>query len=76
MKAIEKIEALTVKAVHAAAQARKPDLALETVYRWRQALRDGRGVSDDIKILLIDVTRETARPIVWSDFAPAGLGVQ
>lgn len=69
-KAIEKIEALTLKAVHAQVELLRPGLALETVYRWRQALRSGRGVADPIKQLLIDATGGTAHPITWSDFAP------
>lgn len=72
MKAIEKMEALTLKAVHADAEQLRPGLALETVYRWRQALRSGRGVADPIKQLLIEATRETTQPITWGDFAPAG----
>lgn len=71
MKAIQKIEALSLKAVHAQAERLRPGLRLETVYRWRQALRDGRGVADPIKQLLIEATRDTADAIVWSDFAPA-----
>lgn len=76
MKAIEKIEALTLKRVHADVQARKPDLALETVYRWRTAMREGKGVSDAVKALLIEATRGTPHPITWGDFAPAGVEVQ
>lgn len=74
MNAIEKIEALTFKAVHAAVETRRPGVALETVYRWRAALKSGRGVSDDVKRLLIEATRDTAHPIVFSDFAPVDLG--
>ncbi|WP_337186601.1 hypothetical protein [Phenylobacterium sp.] len=70
MKAIEKIEALTIKVVHAEAEALRPGLAVETVYRWRAALKGGRGVADAIKQLLIAATRETAQPIHWGDFEP------
>jgi hypothetical protein len=70
MKAIEKIETLTIKVVHSGVEARKPGTALETVYRWRAALRDGRGVADPIKTLLIEATRDTTQPICWADFAP------
>lgn len=70
MKAIEKIEALTLKVVHAEAATLRPGLALETVYRWRSALRDGRGVGDSVKRLLIEATRTTAEPIAWGDFEP------
>lgn len=71
MKAIEKIEALSLKVVHAEAIRLRPTLALETVYRWRQALRGGRGVADEVKRLLIEATRETAHPVTWADFDPA-----
>lgn len=71
MKAIEKIEALTFKVVHAEAEALRPGLALETVYRWRAAMRSGRGVADDVKALLIQATKGTGHPIAWADFAPA-----
>ena len=73
MKAIEKIEALSLKRVHAAVQELRPGLALETVYRWRAALREGKGVADDIKLLLIEATRETDQALAWADFAPAEL---
>ena len=74
MKAIEKIETLTLKVVHAEAAALRPGLALETVYRWRGALRSGRGVADNVKTLLIEATRDTAHPIAWGDFEPSFAG--
>jgi hypothetical protein len=70
MKAIQKIETLKLKVVHEHAEKVRPGLCLETVYRWRQALRNGRGVNDSIKQVLIDATRDTEQPISWSDFAP------
>jgi hypothetical protein len=70
MPAIEKIEALTLKAVHAMAEQHRPGLALETVYRWRQALRTGRGVADPVKQILIDATQATNHAITWADFEP------
>lgn len=70
MKAIEKIERATFKVVHAEVERLKPGTSLETVYRWRQAMRAGRGVSDDVKRLLIDATRGLEQPIAFVDFAP------
>lgn len=70
MIAIEKIEALTVKAVHAACDALEPGLALETVYRWLTALKAGKGISDARKTLLIKATSASDHAIVWADFAP------
>lgn len=70
MKAIEKIEALSLKVVHAEAARLRPSLALETVYRWRQALNARRGVSDEIKQLLIEATRDSDHPLAWEDFNP------
>lgn len=71
MIAIEKIDALTVKVVHAKCEERQPGLALETVYRWRQALNAGKGINDARKALLIDATSDTEQAIDWSDFNPA-----
>lgn len=71
MKAIEKIDALSVKAVHALCASLEQGLALETVYRWRAAIAAGKGVSDNRKTLLIQATAGTDHPIVWADFAPA-----
>lgn len=71
MNAIQKIENLTLKVVHAHAERHRPGLALETVYRWRAALREGRGVSDPVKQVLIKATQGTDQPITWADFARA-----
>lgn len=70
MGAIEKIETLSIKVVHAECERDRPGLALETVYRWRAALKGGRGVADDIKVLLIGATSRTPHQITWADFAP------
>jgi len=70
MIAIAKIDALTVKVLHEKCAQKQPGLALETVYRWRTALKDGRGINDNRKRLLIDATAETENPIAWSDFMP------
>lgn len=70
MNAIRKMESLTIKVVHDRARARRPGLALETVYRWRQALKSGRGIADPNKKLLIEATRDTEHPIQWPDFTP------
>jgi hypothetical protein len=48
----------------------RPKLALETVYRWRAALRSGKGITDDKKRLLIEATAGTAESILWADFQP------
>jgi hypothetical protein len=50
----------------------RPTLALETVYRWRQALRTPRGVADDIKRLLMAATAETPHALTWADFEHVG----
>lgn len=76
MKAIEKIEALTFKRVHSAVEGLRPGIALETVYRWRAALRAGRGVPDPVKAVLIEATRDTEHPIVFADFAPPDMGAR
>lgn len=70
MNAIRKMEAMTLKEVHALAAGLRPGLALETVYRWRAALKSGRGIPDPNKRLLIEATRETPHPIGWLDFTP------
>jgi transposase-like protein len=43
---------------------------LSIVYRWRQALLDGRGVSDRNKQALIAATADSVHAIEWNDFAP------
>ena len=70
MIAIGKIDALTVKVVHALCEERQPGLALETVYRWRTALRSGKGISDARKALLVAATTGTDHPVTWADFLP------
>ncbi len=72
MLAIHKIDALGLKRVHATAVTMRPTLALETVYRWRQALRTPRGVADDIKRLLMAATAETPHALTWADFEHVG----
>lgn len=74
MKAIEKLETLTLKAVHAEVERVRPGVSLVTVYRWRSALRDGRGVSDAVKQTLIAATQELPHPICFGDFAPDSHG--
>jgi hypothetical protein len=70
MNAIAKMERLSLKTVHERLQALRPTLALETVYRWRAALRSGKGIADDKKRLLIEATAGTAESILWADFQP------
>jgi hypothetical protein len=70
MNAIAKLERLTLKTVHERLLAWKPKLALETVYRWRAALRSGKGITDDKKRLLIQATAGTSEAITWADFQP------
>lgn len=70
MKAIEKIDVLSVKVVHGLCESRRPGLALETVYRWRSALKSGVGISDGNKRLLIEATAASSQPIEWADFLP------
>ena len=67
-----KMEAVGLAGIHRAAQARHPDgvLGLQTVYRWREAMIDGRGVPDPAKMLLIEATADTAHAISWADFDP------
>lgn len=76
MKAIEKIDALSVKVVHAHCERSQPGLAVETVYRWRQALKAGKGISDRRKALLIEATAATEHAIAWPDFVPVSAGAE
>lgn len=70
MRAREKMDALGLKALHEMICRHRPGTALETLYRWRQALSAGRGIPDQRKKLLIEATRETPHPIHWEDFDP------
>lgn len=60
-----KLDAFGLKAI---AEAARCDLV--TVYRWRKALKTGRGVIDDVKLTLIEVTAGTPQAISWADFDP------
>jgi Fe2+ or Zn2+ uptake regulation protein len=70
VNATQKMDALTIKALHERVQALRPETSLVTIYRWRRAMEDGRGVSDANKRLLIDATRETEHALDWPDFVP------
>lgn len=72
MLAIKKIDELGMKRIHTRAAELRPSLALETVYRWRQALRTPRGVADDIKRLLMEATADTPHALTWADFEHGG----
>lgn len=74
MRAREKLDALGIKVVHELVRARRPETALETVYRWRNSLKSGRGIPDDRKRLLIEATAESPHPIRWGDFELAECG--
>lgn len=65
MNAIEKMEAFGLKPL---AEALQKDLV--TMYRWRNALRDGRGIAQPKQKLLIDATAGSEHPIEWKDFLP------
>lgn len=41
---------------------------LATLYRWADALNDGRGISDKAKRRLMEATAGTPDAISWSDF--------
>ena len=41
---------------------------LVTVYRWRKALLDGRGISDANKRKLVEATAGTEHAIAYADF--------
>jgi hypothetical protein len=70
MKATEKIDALGMKVVADLIQKVRPNTSLVTLYRWRTALLDGRGIKDVNKRALVEATKHTAHPIVWADFSP------
>ena len=70
MKATEKMDAFGMKALAERIRALRSGTALETVYRWRQALNRGQGISDARKSLLIEATAASDHPISWADFAP------
>lgn len=62
------MEALGMKALLALVQAERPSTALETLYRWRAAINDGRGISDRNKDVLIRATEVTEHAIEFADF--------
>lgn len=66
MKATEKMDSYGIKAL-----AEHIGVDLVTVYRWRRALANGKGVSDDNKRRLVDATAASPAPIVYADFFPA-----
>jgi hypothetical protein len=70
MSAIEKINRIGMKELCALVQLQKPGIARETVYRWRQAIKSERGISDANKWLLIEASSNTEAPISWADFYP------
>lgn len=65
MSVPEKMDAFGMKPL-----AEKVGRDLSIVYRWRQALKAGRGISDENKRALIKATAGTAHAIAWGDFAP------
>lgn len=68
MNAIAKMDELGLKRLHAALEALRPGLSLQTLYKWRGALSDGRGIRDENKRVLIEATAATEHAIVWADF--------
>ena len=72
MQATRKMDAFGLKALCERVQAIRPGTAIETLYRWRQALNAGTGVKDHLKTVLIEATSGSEHAIVWADFAPPG----
>lgn len=65
MGAPEKMIAVGMKALE-----ERTGRNLVTLYRWRQALIEGRGIRDANKKLLIEATADLPDPITWGDFIP------
>jgi hypothetical protein len=65
MLASEKMDAFGMKAL---ATATGRDLV--TLYRWKRAIANGSGISDQNKLALIDATANSPAPIAWDDFRP------
>lgn len=66
MKATEKMDAFGLKAL-----AEKVGKDLVTIYRWRRALNDGRGLTAAKQRLLIEATAHSTHAITWLDFLPS-----
>ena len=71
MNATKKMDAIGMKALQSRIQELRPTIALETLYRWRQALNQGGGIRDANKHLLIQATKGTEHEIGWPDFIPS-----
>jgi len=69
VNATQKMDAFGIKAL-----ADKLGRDLVTLYRWRRALLEGRGISDGNKRLLIDATAGTDHAIALADFFEAAPG--
>jgi hypothetical protein len=65
------MDALGMKALLDRVQAERPGTALETLYRWRQAINDGRGIPDRNKATLVRATAGSEHAIDLADFYEA-----
>lgn len=68
MIALRKFDAFGVKTL-----SERTGCQIWSLYRYRRALADGRGVPDDAKIALIEGTRGEPDGFTWEDFKPARL---